>query len=126
MVQRGKEKSLYLMAYEKQVPMYHHLFDVEKKKNCTRDLDEVIRRANTTRYGLAAGVFTQNIDTANTLTRALRTGTVWINCFDVFDAAIPFGGYKMSGMGREKGIYSLHNYLQVKAVVTPLKNPAWL
>ncbi|XP_044494509.1 benzaldehyde dehydrogenase, mitochondrial [Mangifera indica] len=91
-----------------------------------KDLDEVIRRANTTRYGLAAGVFTQNIDTANTLMRALRAGTVWINCFDVFDAAIPFGGYKMSGQGREKGIYGLNSYLQVKAVVTPLKNPAWI
>lgn len=91
-----------------------------------RNLDEVIQRANTTRYGLAAGVFTKNIDTANTLSRALRAGTVWVNCFDVFDAAIPFGGYKMSGIGREKGIYSLNNYLQVKAVVTPLKNPAWL
>ncbi|KAG5066894.1 hypothetical protein JHK86_010625 [Glycine max] len=55
-----------------------------------------------------------------------RVGTVWINCFDVFDAAIPFGGYKMSGISREKGIYSLNNYLQVKAVVSPVKNPAWL
>jgi len=91
-----------------------------------KDLDEVIRRANSSPYGLAAGVFTHNIDTANTLTRALRVGTVWINCFDTFDAAIPFGGYKMSGHGREKGIYSLQNYLQVKAVVTPLKNAAWL
>ncbi|XP_019176626.1 PREDICTED: aldehyde dehydrogenase family 2 member B7, mitochondrial [Ipomoea nil] len=90
------------------------------------DLDDVVRRANASRYGLAAGVFTQNIDTANTLTRALRVGTVWINCFDTFDAAIPFGGYKMSGQGREKGEYSLKNYLQVKAVVTPLTNPAWL
>ena len=86
----------------------------------------MIRRANATQYGLAAGVFTQNIDTANTLTRALRVGTVFVNCFDVFDAAIPFGGFKMSGVGREKGVYSLNNYLQVKAVVTPLKNPAWL
>ncbi|XP_059645677.1 benzaldehyde dehydrogenase, mitochondrial-like isoform X2 [Cornus florida] len=91
-----------------------------------KDLGEVIKRANSTRYGLAAGVFTKNLNTANTLTRALRAGTVWVNCFDVFDAAIPFGGYKMSGVGREKGIYSLHNYLQVKAVVTPLENPAWL
>lgn len=91
-----------------------------------RDLDEVIRRANATTYGLAAGVYTKNIDTANTLARALRAGTVWVNCYDVFDAAIPFGGYKMSGIGREKGIYSLHGYLQVKAVVTPLRNPAWL
>ncbi|KGN63591.1 aldehyde dehydrogenase family 2 member B4, mitochondrial [Cucumis sativus] len=91
-----------------------------------KDIDEVIHRANSTRYGLASGIFTSNIDTANTLIRGLRTGTVWVNCFDIFDAAIPFGGYKMSGIGREKGIYSLQNYLQVKAVVTPLKNPAWL
>ncbi|KAG7029188.1 Aldehyde dehydrogenase family 2 member B4, mitochondrial [Cucurbita argyrosperma subsp. argyrosperma] len=91
-----------------------------------KEIEEVIRRANASRYGLAAGVFTQNINTANRLTRALRVGSVWINCFDIFDAAIPFGGYKMSGHGREKGIYSLSNYLQVKAVVTPLENPAWL
>ncbi|KAL3723170.1 hypothetical protein ACJRO7_035360 [Eucalyptus globulus] len=91
-----------------------------------KDLDEVIRRANKSRYGLAAGVFTQNIDTANTLARALQAGSVCINCYHVFDAAIPFGGYKMSGIGREKGVYGLNNYLQVKAVVNPLKNPAWL
>ncbi|KAK6267386.1 hypothetical protein QUC31_018223 [Theobroma cacao] len=91
-----------------------------------KDLDEVIQRANATSYGLAAGVFTQNLETANTLTRALRAGTVWINCYDIFDAAIPFGGFKMSGQGREKGIYGLSSYLQVKAVVTPLKHPAWL
>ncbi|XP_022135275.1 aldehyde dehydrogenase family 2 member B4, mitochondrial-like [Momordica charantia] len=91
-----------------------------------KDIHEVIQRANSSRFGLAAGVFTKNIDTANTLTRALKAGTVWVNCFDIFDAAIPFGGYKMSGIGREKGVYSLQNYLQVKAVVTPLKNPAWL
>ncbi|KAF2556815.1 hypothetical protein F2Q68_00014042 [Brassica cretica] len=91
-----------------------------------QNLDEVIARANNSRYGLAAGVFTHNLDTANRLMRALRVGSVWINCFDVFDATIPFGGYKMSGIGREKGIYSLNNYLQVKAVVTAIKNPAWL
>ena len=91
-----------------------------------RDLNEVIKRANASQYGLAAGVFTKSLDTANTLTRALRVGTVWVNCFDVFDAGIPFGGYKQSGIGREKGIDSLKNYLQVKAVVTPIKNAAWL
>ncbi|KAG8489813.1 hypothetical protein CXB51_017912 [Gossypium anomalum] len=91
-----------------------------------KDLEEVVQRANASSYGLAAGVFTQNIETANTLTRALRVGTVWINCYDIFDAAVPFGGFKMSGQGREKGIYGLSSYLQVKAVVTPLKNPAWL
>lgn len=86
----------------------------------------MVQRANASSYGLAAGVFTQNIETANTLTRALQVGTVWINCYDIFDAAVPFGGFKMSGQGREKGIYGLSSYLQVKAVVTPLKNPAWL
>nr|GLL22340.1 aldehyde dehydrogenase family 2 member B7, mitochondrial-like [Ipomoea trifida]GLL22342.1 aldehyde dehydrogenase family 2 member B7, mitochondrial-like [Ipomoea trifida] len=91
-----------------------------------KDIDEVIKRANKTHYGLAAGVYTNDIDKANTLARGLRAGTVWINCYYVFDAAIPFGGYKMSGIGREKGVYSLNNYLQVKAVVTPLKNPAWI
>uniref|UniRef100_A0A0D3BGE4 Aldehyde dehydrogenase domain-containing protein n=1 Tax=Brassica oleracea var. oleracea TaxID=109376 RepID=A0A0D3BGE4_BRAOL len=70
-----------------------------------RDVDEVIRRANETRYGLAAGVFTKSLDTANRVSRALKAGTVWVNCFDVFDAAIPFVGYKMSGNSREKGIY---------------------
>lgn len=91
-----------------------------------KSIEEVIHRANASPYGLAAGVFTQNLDTANTVSRALRAGTVWINCYDIFDAGIPFGGYKMSGIGREKGIYSLQNYLQVKAVVTALQNPAWL
>ncbi|KAL8042045.1 hypothetical protein ABFX02_09G024500 [Erythranthe guttata] len=91
-----------------------------------KDVDKVIKRANATRYGLAAGVFTTNIDKANTISRGLKAGTVWINCYDIFDAAIPFGGYKMSGIGREKGVYSLNNYLQVKSVISPLKNPAWL
>ncbi|KAL6635066.1 hypothetical protein ACP70R_027737 [Stipagrostis hirtigluma subsp. patula] len=89
-------------------------------------VEEVIRRANATRYGLAAGVFTGSLDAASTLSRALRVGTVWVNCYDVLDAAIPFGGYKMSGVGREKGAYSLRNYLQAKAVVTPLRDAAWL
>ena len=76
---------------------------------------------NASHCGLAAGVFTKSIETVNTLTRALRVGIVWVNCFDIFDVGIPFGGYKMSGTGREKGIYSIQNYLQVKAVVSRLK-----
>ncbi|KAM4120717.1 hypothetical protein ACJW30_03G153300 [Castanea mollissima] len=91
-----------------------------------KDLDEVIRRANATHYGLAAGIFSQNIDTVNTLTRALKVGAVWVNCYYVFDAALPFGGYKMSGHGRERGFDGMQNYLQVEAVCTPLVNPAWL
>ncbi|XP_050915347.1 benzaldehyde dehydrogenase, mitochondrial [Lathyrus oleraceus] len=91
-----------------------------------KNTEEVIQRANNSNYGLAAGIFTENLNTANTLTRALKVGTVWVNCFNTYDAAIPFGGYKMSGQGREKGEYSIKNYLNVKVVVTPLKNPAWL
>ncbi|XP_059310175.1 benzaldehyde dehydrogenase, mitochondrial-like [Lycium ferocissimum] len=85
-----------------------------------------LRRANATQYGLAVGGFTKNIDTANTLGRALRVETIWINCFDICDVAIPFGGYKMSGQRREKGEHSLKHYLQVKVVVTTLKNSAWI
>lgn len=80
--------------------------------------DEVIERANNNNYGLAASVFTKDIDAANTVSNNLRAGTVWVNCYDVFDAALPFGGYKDSGYGREKGEYGLNNYLEVKCVTT--------
>ncbi|MGD2109620.1 MAG: aldehyde dehydrogenase family protein [Phycisphaerae bacterium] len=85
------------------------------------DIDEVIRRGNKTMYGLAAAVWTRDIAKANHLARELRAGTVWINCFDVFDAAVPFGGFKMSGIGRELGEYALANYTEIKAVVTALE-----
>src|SRR6266566_4810876 len=70
-----------------------------------KDIDEVITRGNRTMYGLAA---------------ALRAGTVWINCYDVFDAAAPFGGFKMSGIGRELGEYALRNYTEVKTVTVAM------
>ncbi|GFR53001.1 hypothetical protein Agub_g15693, partial [Astrephomene gubernaculifera] len=88
-------------------------------------LQEVVTRANNSPYGLAAGVFSNNVNTVNTLTRALRSGTVWVNCYNLYDGAVPFGGYKESGIGREKGEYALSNYTQVKAVYMPLENPAW-
>ncbi|KAK0585559.1 hypothetical protein LWI29_030455 [Acer saccharum] len=78
-----------------------------------RDINDVIRKANATHYGLAVGVFTGSLETANTMMRVLKAGIVWINCFDVFDTAIPFRCYKMSAIGKEKGIYNLNNYLQV-------------
>jgi aldehyde dehydrogenase (NAD+) len=82
-----------------------------------KELDDVVRRANDTEYGLAAGLFTRDVNKVNAITRQLKAGTVWVNCYDIFDASIPFGGYKQSGIGREKGEYALENYMQVKAVV---------
>ncbi|MEC0248747.1 aldehyde dehydrogenase family protein [Paenibacillus chitinolyticus] len=80
------------------------------------DLDDVIARANDTDYGLAAGLWTENVKNAHYIAGKLRAGTVWVNCYNVFDAASPFGGYKQSGIGREMGSYALNNYCEVKSV----------
>jgi aldehyde dehydrogenase (NAD+) len=85
-----------------------------------KDTDEVIRRGNRTFYGLAAAVWTRDISKAHRLANSLRAGTVWINCYDVFDAAAPFGGFKMSGIGRELGEYALELYTEVKTVYVNL------
>ncbi len=82
--------------------------------------DEIITPANDTNYGLAAGVFTRDISKAHRTAKRLRAGTVWINTYHVFDAAMPFGGYKESGWGREMGHAVLNNYLETKSVVTAL------
>lgn len=80
------------------------------------DLDELIQRANSSQYGLAAGVWTQDVSKAHYIANNLRAGTVWVNCYNTFDAASPFGGYKQSGLGREMGSYALDNYTEVKSV----------
>jgi len=80
------------------------------------DLDDVIERANNTEYGLAAGLWTENLKNAHYVANRLQAGTVWVNCYNVFDAAAPFGGFKQSGFGREMGSYALDNYTEVKDV----------
>ena len=80
------------------------------------DIDEVVRRANDTPYGLTAGVWTESISTAHRVAGALKAGTVWVNCYGVFDAAMPFGGYKQSGWGREMGGIVLDDYTETKTV----------
>ncbi|HID77604.1 MAG TPA: aldehyde dehydrogenase family protein [Planctomycetaceae bacterium] len=85
-----------------------------------RDLDEVIRRGNETFYGLAAAVWTRDVTKAHQFARAIKAGTVWVNCYDVFDPAAPFGGFKMSGIGRELGEAALQNYTELKTVTINL------
>uniref|UniRef100_A0A2K6FB13 Aldehyde dehydrogenase 1 family member A3 n=1 Tax=Propithecus coquereli TaxID=379532 RepID=A0A2K6FB13_PROCO len=90
-----------------------------------KNIEEVIKRANSTDYGLTAAVFTKNLDKALKLASALESGTVWINCYNAIYAQAPFGGFKMSGNGRELGEYALAEYTEVKTVTIKLgdKNP---
>ena len=85
-----------------------------------KDMDELIERANNTFYGLAAAVWTRDIARAHHVANNVRAGTVWINCYDVFDAAAPFGGFKMSGQGRELGEDGLSAYTETKTVTMSL------
>lgn len=83
-------------------------------------LDDVIRRANNTIYGLAAAVWTRDIRKAHAVANSVRAGTVWVNCYNVLDTRAPFGGFKQSGTGRELGEYGLQQYTEVKTVTVRL------
>jgi len=85
-----------------------------------KDADSIVPVANDNIYGLAAGIWTKDISKAHRIADKLRAGTVWVNCYNIFDAAMPFGGYKQSGWGREMGKDSLELYTEVKAVCTML------
>jgi aldehyde dehydrogenase (NAD+) len=85
-----------------------------------KTVDEVIERSNLTTYGLAAAVWTRDVAKAHKIAHSVKAGTVWINCYDVFDAAAPFGGFKQSGIGRELGEAALANYTELKTVTMSL------
>ena len=85
-----------------------------------KDASEVVQKANDNIYGLAAGIWTKDLSKAHKLAAQLRAGTVWVNCYNVFDAALPFGGYKQSGWGREMGHDVLEMYTETKAVCVGL------
>lgn len=89
-----------------------------------KDVDEVIEKANDTTYGLAAAVFTKDLNTAITVSNGLQAGTIWVNTYGDVAIQAPFGGYKMSGQGREFGSYGLDAYLEVKTVMikVPMKS----
>src|SRR3954454_15356119 len=85
-----------------------------------KDMDDLVERANKTIYGLAAAVWTRDIGKAHHIANNVRAGTVWVNCYDVFDAGAPFGGFKQSGIGRELGEYGLQQYSEIKTVTVKL------
>lgn len=107
------------------MPSISRCSDQFLQSNC-RTVQEAIKSANNTRYGLAAGIITKDLNTANTVSRSIRAGIIWVNCYLAFDNDCPYGGYKMSGFGRDCGLDSIYKFLHVKSVVTPIRSSPWL
>ena len=81
-----------------------------------KDMDELVKRANATMFGLGSGLWTRDVSKAHRLASAIRAGSGWVNCYQAMDPAVPFGGYTMSGYGRESGLQHIEEYLNVKVV----------
>jgi gamma-glutamyl-gamma-aminobutyraldehyde dehydrogenase len=89
-----------------------------------KDSADAIRVANDTVYGLAAGLWTANVDRAIGVARALRAGLVWVNGWDSCDITMPFGGFKQSGFGRDRSLHAMHKYADLKSITVTVRDPA--
>jgi aldehyde dehydrogenase (NAD+) len=103
---------IYLIIFFFYLKIFGPVMQILKFKT----VDEVIQRANDSDYGLAASVFTNDLDKAIVVSNGLRAGSVWVNTYDNFDPVAPFGGFKQSGLGREKSEFSLDSYTETKCV----------
>ena len=121
-VQKLLKEIMTFVQIQKMKFVYEEIFGPVVVAAPFEDIDSVIARGNDTEYGLAASVWTKDINKAHKVAKGLKAGTVWVNCHNIFDAAAPFGGYKRSGFGREMGIHALENYTQVKNVIIQLNN----
>lgn len=120
------EPTIFVDVKEEMVIAQDEIFGPVMALMKFKTIEEAIKRANNTRYGLAAGIVTKDLNVANTVSRSIRAGIIWVNCYFAFDVDCPYGGYKMSGFGRELGLDALHEYFQTKSVVTPIFDSPWL
>jgi phenylacetaldehyde dehydrogenase len=112
------EPTVLVNTHEKMKVVQEEIFGPVVTAMPFEDSEDLIQRANDSVYGLAAAIWTSDISKAHSVASELRAGTVWINCYNIFDAALPFGGYKQSGWGREMGHAALELYTETKSVCT--------